>query len=228
MSKIVTQYDSPAPRGTAVFDLDGTLVDSVPDLLASANRQMATLGLAPFTAPDITPMVGDGAGALIRRLLAARGIAATPGHAAAFITDYLAHVAEATRPYPGVSAMLDTLAAAGWRLAVCTNKPAAPTRALLAHLGLLDHFAAIGAGDSYPARKPDPAHLHQTLTDAGGTPAQAVMIGDHPNDLAAASAAGLPSIYVTWGYGQNTGATAVAHTASDIPALAASLVPPPP
>ena len=106
MSKIVTQYDSPAPRGTAVFDLDGTLVDSVPDLLASANRQMATLGLAPFTAPDITPMVGDGAGALIRRLLAARGIAATPGHADAFITDYLAHVAEATRPYPGVSAML--------------------------------------------------------------------------------------------------------------------------
>ena len=228
MSKFVTTSPTPSRppvRGTLVFDLDGTLVDSIPDLLASANRVLAGLGLAPLTAPEIMPMVGDGIGVLVRRVMAARGIEANPAHRQAFVDDYTAHVADNTRPYSGIPETLGFLAKAGWRLAVCTNKLAAPTRELLARLGLLPHFDAIGAGDSYPARKPDPVHLLATLRDAGGDPADSIMVGDHHNDLAAAQGANMPSIFAGWGYGQNTGATAVANTVVELPSVIDQILP---
>ena len=212
---------------TLLLDLDGTLVDSVPDLTASLNRLMAARGIPPFTEAEVTPLVGDGAAVLVARALALRG---TPDDGTALPTllaDYTAHAAEATRPYPGVVDGLHALAAAGWRLAVCTNKPERAARVLLDALGL-DGFAAVGGGDSFPVRKPDPGHLLATLAAAGGRPGAAIMVGDHHNDVAAAAGAGLPCIFAAWGYGPRTmaaGAAAIAESFAEIPALARRLLP---
>ena len=160
------------PR-TLVFDLDGTLVDSVPDLAAALNRLMAARGLPGFALSEVVRMVGDGAGVLVERAFAARGRRPDAAALAAFLADYGAHAAVYTRAYPGVAETLRALAEAGWILAVCTNKPVAPARTLLAALELDGFFAAIGGGDSFPVRKPDPGHLLATLHAAGGTPARA-------------------------------------------------------
>lgn len=187
--------------GTAVFDLDGTLVDSLPDLLGACNRFMAARGMAAFTAAEVRPMVGDGAAALVGSIMAARGRVATEADFCALVADYLAHVADETRPFAGVEAGLDRLAAAGWRLAVCTNKPERPARAVLLALGLLDRFAAVCGGDTFAERKPAAAHLLGTIAAAGGDVARAVMVGDHRNDVAAGVAAGVPVVFAGWGYG---------------------------
>jgi phosphoglycolate phosphatase len=188
----------------AVFDLDGTLVDSAPDLHAALDRLIEARGLPPFSRAEVVGMIGDGAKVLVERALAARQ---QPFDAAAldrFLADYTAHSAVETRLFPGIEAALGTLAQDGWRMAVCTNKPVGPARDLLGALGLLDRFAAIGGGDSFPVRKPDPAHLLATIEQAGGMGAGAVMIGDHRNDVAAARGAGIPCIFVGWGYGPLT------------------------
>lgn len=212
---------------TLTIDLDGTLIDSVPDLLASCNRLMAARGLAPFAAPEVTAMVGDGAAALIRRAMAARGREAGEADVSAFVADYTAHAACASAPYPGAVDALDRLAAEGWRLAVCTNKPVAAARHVLQALGLLHRFASVGGGDSYAARKPDPGHLLATIADAGGAPGAALMLGDHHNDVAAAQAAGIPAIFAGWGYGPAAmaGNAPVARTFAEVPGLAARLLP---
>jgi phosphoglycolate phosphatase len=209
-------------RRTALFDLDGTLLDSAPDLHAALDRLMARLGLPGFARAEVVAMVGDGARALVERALAARGRSFDPAALEAFLADYTAHAAVATRPFPGILDTLDALGAEGWSLAICTNKPEAATRALLGALGLLGRFAAIGAGDSFAVRKPDPAHLLATLRLAGGDPAAAVMVGDHRNDVAAALGAGLPCVFAAWGYGpagMAEGAAALARTPGELPAL---------
>jgi phosphoglycolate phosphatase len=186
---------------TAVFDLDGTLVDSAPDLHAAIDRLMASLDLPGFTRAEVIGMVGDGVKALVTRALAARGRDFDQAALEAFVSDYTAHAAVETWPFPGIPTALEALEAAGWRLAVCTNKPIAATRELLGGLGLLGRFAAIGGGDSFAVRKPDPGHLLGTLAAADGAPGAAVMIGDHHNDVAAARGAGVPCVFAGWGYG---------------------------
>ncbi|WP_149537074.1 phosphoglycolate phosphatase [Siccirubricoccus phaeus] len=206
----------------AVFDLDGTLVDSAPDIHAALDRLMARLGRPGFTRAEVTRMIGDGVRVLVQRATAARGLAFEESALAAFTADYTAHAAAETRPFPGIPAALAALATAGWRFALCTNKPVAATEALLAALRLPARFAAIGGGDSFPTRKPDPAHLLATIAAAGATPAQAVMIGDHRNDVAAARGAGLPAIFAAWGYGlpeMAEGAAAIAATPAALPSL---------
>jgi phosphoglycolate phosphatase len=210
-----------------LLDLDGTLTDSAPDLMAAANRLMAARGLPPFGLGEILAMIGDGVPALVERALAARGLPPDPAAVTAFSADYSAHVADSTRPYPGVEAGLRALRDAGWGLAVCTNKPEALARKLLASIGLLEFFAAVGGGDSFPARKPDPAHMLATLAAAGGSPTAAVAVGDHHNDVAAAAAAGIPCIFAQWGYGraaEGEHATARAASFTEIPTLAGDLL----
>jgi phosphoglycolate phosphatase len=185
----------------AVFDLDGTLVDSAPDLHAALDRLMAARGLAPFDRATVIAMIGDGAKVLVERALAARGQPFDQAALDQFLADYGAAAAVETRPFAGIPEALDRLAADGWRLAVCTNKPEAPARELLAALGLAHRFAALGGGDSFPTRKPDPAHLLATIAAAGGLRDGAVMIGDHHNDIRAARGAGIPGLFVSWGYG---------------------------
>jgi phosphoglycolate phosphatase len=210
---------------TAVFDLDGTLVDSAPDLHAALDRLMARRGLSGFRRGDIIPMIGDGAKVLVERALAARGAAFEPSALHDFLIDYGANAVVDTAPFPGIPEVLHHLVDAGWRLAVCTNKPTGPAVTLLQALGLAAPFSAIGGGDSYAARKPDPSHLLATLRDAGGDASSAVMIGDHHNDIAAASGAGIPAIFAGWGYGSldMAGRAPVATTPRDLPALLTAL-----
>lgn len=210
-----------------VFDLDGTLVDSVPDLTAALNRLMAARGLAPFGDADVAPMVGDGAGVLVQRAFAARGVAADQAALDAYAADYGQNYAVATCLYPGVADTLAQLTETGWHLAVCTNKPAVPARKLLDTLGVGGRFAAIGGGDSFPTRKPDPAHLKATIEVAGGTPDRALMVGDHANDIRAATGVGIPCIYASWGYGgpaMATGSAEVAARFSSLPEIATRLL----
>jgi phosphoglycolate phosphatase len=208
---------------TLLLDLDGTLVHSVPDLAAALNRLMQARGLAAFSQAETALMVGDGVAKLVERAFAARGRPGDAGAVAAFSADYGAHAAVETRAYPGVAEGLRSLAEEGWRLAVCTNKLEAAARSLLGALGLAQYFAAIGGGDSFPVRKPDPAHLLATLQAAGGDAAHAVMAGDHANDVAAARGAGVPCIFAAWGYGppaMAAGATAVARDFGELVRIA--------
>ncbi|MDO9498593.1 HAD-IA family hydrolase [Falsiroseomonas sp.] len=185
----------------AVFDLDGTLVDSAPDLHAALDRLMAARALPGFARAEVVAMIGDGAKVLVERALAARGLPFDQPALEAFLEDYGANAAVETAAFPGIREVVADLVRDGWRLAVCTNKPVSPAITLLRELGLAEHFAAIGGGDSYPTRKPDPAHLLATLRDAGGRAEDAVMIGDHHNDMAAARGAGVRPIFAGWGYG---------------------------
>ena len=208
-----------------VFDLDGTLVDSAPDIHAALNRVLVARGLAPYDLPGVKTMIGDGAHVLVERALAGRGHAFEPAAVDALLADEDISQARLTAPFPGIAAAMGALADAGWRFAVCTNKPEGPARALLASLGLRARFAAIGGGDSFPVRKPDPGHLLATIAAAGGTPDSALMVGDHRNDVRAAAGAGLSCIFAAWGYGPLDMAEGgpIAATPSDLPALAAAL-----
>jgi phosphoglycolate phosphatase len=210
-----------------VLDLDGTLVDSAPDLAASLNRVMAARGMATLGLSEVTTMVGDGVRVLLQRAFAARGAVPEEADYDAYAADYGANFAVATRPYPGAEPALQELAADGWRLAVCTNKPAAMARDVLAATGLAGFFAAVGGGDSFPVRKPDPAHLLATLAAAGAQAAGAVMIGDHRNDILAARGAGVPGVFAAWGYGPPSsaeGAAAVAQGFADVPGIVVRVV----
>ncbi|MFT8776406.1 MAG: phosphoglycolate phosphatase [Gluconacetobacter liquefaciens] len=216
----------------AVFDMDGTLLDSLPDLAASADRMLRSYGL-PGIAPDLVrAMVGDGVAALVRRLLAHAGEAATPIDAVEamqrYMADYTPRSTEQSRLFPGTDYALQTLREKGWRLAVCTNKPVAAATRIIDALGLAGVFDAIGGGDSFPARKPDPIHLLGTIQQAHGTPLRSVMVGDHHNDIAAAEGAGVRAIFARWGYGRpemEAGATAGGDSMTEIPHLAGELIP---
>jgi phosphoglycolate phosphatase len=201
---------------TLLLDLDGTLVDTVPDIAAALNRLMESRSLARFTSSEVAAMVGDGVGALLVKAFAARGRTQDDAALAEFSADYGAHVAVASCVYPGVDVVLHGLVDDGWTLAVCTNKPEQAARGLLAAVNLLGLVSAVGGGDSFPVRKPDPAHLLLTLELAGGVADRAVMLGDHHNDLHAAAGAGLPAIFAAWGYGTLGQADRCAAIASDI------------
>jgi phosphoglycolate phosphatase len=206
----------------AVFDLDGTLVDSAPDLHAALDRLMAVKRLPGFARAEVVAMIGDGVRVLLERAYATRGIALDEADLQHFMTDYEANAAVLTRAFDGIPELLGGLRDAGWRLAVCTNKPEGAARVLLSGLGLDGHFSALGGGDSFPMRKPDPGHLRATLAAAGAAPEDAVMIGDHRNDIEAARGAGVRAIFAGWGYGPHSMAGG-APIAADVAALRAML-----
>jgi phosphoglycolate phosphatase len=206
---------------TLLLDLDGTLVDTVPDLSAALNGLMRARSLPGFTDEQVAAMVGDGVAELVARAFAAAGGQPDATAVEDFVADYTAHVAVESRLYPDVLPVLAGLARDGWRLAVCTNKPERAARTLLQAMGVLPLLCAVGGGDSFPARKPDPAHLLATLTLAAGTPDAALMLGDHRNDMLAARAAQIPGIFAAWGYGSAGMAEGSAAVARDITEAAA-------
>lgn len=209
----------------AVFDLDGTLVHSAPDIHAAVNRIVERRGLAPYALAEVVAMIGDGTRMLVSRALAGRGLPFAEAAHEELMADPDISSARLTAPFEGIPAALDAIAAAGWRLAICTNKPAAAARGLLGSLGLGGRFAAVGGGDSFPVRKPDPGHLRATLLAAGGTPKDAVMIGDHRNDVQAAAGCDVACIFAAWGYGPRAMADGapVAERPADLPGLLAGL-----
>ena len=189
-----------------VFDLDGTLVDTAPDLAATTNAVLAGIGCPPLSEASIRRMIGHGARALV-----ARGIKAAGGSLddalldrlfEEFLALYETRIADASKPFPGIEAALDHIAARGAIAAVCTNKPERLSGVLLHALGLSGRFAAIVGGDSLAVRKPDPLHLLTTIERAGGVADNAVMVGDSATDLNAARAAEVPMIGVSFGYSE--------------------------
>lgn len=191
-------------KPTIVFDLDGTIVDTAQDLVTTLNAILAGEAMAPVSIETALPLVGSGARVMIEGAFAAEGSALTPAALDRLLAKYLLiydeHLADQSRPYPGVVSMLDQFAAAGWLLAVCTNKLEAPARKLLGLLGLADRFAAITGQDTFGFRKPDPRHLTQTIRLAGGAADNAVMVGDSRTDIDTANAAIIPVVAVDFGY----------------------------
>jgi phosphoglycolate phosphatase len=189
---------------TVVFDLDGTLVDSAPDLVATLNVIFARNGLPPVTYDAARKMVGGGARAMIGRGLEAEGRTLEEAEVDRLVRDFIdyygAHIADHSRPFPGLEAALDELAAAGCRLAVCTNKLEWLSLRLLDAFALSKRFVAICGADTFGLRKPDPELLRLTLARAGGSLDRAVMVGDSLNDIATARAAGVPVVAVDYGY----------------------------
>ena len=185
------------------FDLDGTLVDTAPDLMGSLNEVLAEEQLPPVPLASARHLVGAGARALLERGFAEAGQVLDPGRGTVlferFIEVYLGRIAQDSRPFDGLERVLDDLAAAGAKLAVCTNKRTDLSLALLDALGLTSRFAAvIGADQAVP--KPDPRLLFLTIERAGGVPDRTLYVGDSPIDLATARAAKLPIVGVSFGY----------------------------
>ena len=193
--------DRPAP---IIFDLDGTLIDSAPHLGHALNRLLGDWGRPAVSDAVLRSLIGDGPRLLVERGFAAAGqplpVEETDTALAHFLRLYAARPADPASVYPGVPQTLARLAAFGHPIGLCTNKPHAIARNLLGELGLLPFFGAIVGGDSLPQRKPAPEPLLAVLTALNGLKTQAVMVGDGPNDVAAARAAGVASILVTYGY----------------------------
>jgi phosphoglycolate phosphatase len=187
-----------------VFDLDGTLVDTAPDLVATLKTILAREGLPPVGYEAARNMVGGGARVMLERGLAAAGcilpVAAIDVLTRDFIDHYATHIADTSRPFPGAEAALDTLAERGFRLAVCTNKLEWLSVRLLDALGLSKRFSAICGADTFGVSKPDPTILLRTVASAGATGNAAVMVGDSLTDIATARAAKVPVIAVDFGY----------------------------
>jgi phosphoglycolate phosphatase len=213
---------------TLLFDLDGTLVDTLPDLAAALNRLMRTRSLPDLSNQQVAAMIGDGVAVLVARAFAAHDRQPDETAVADMSADYTANVAVESKAYPQVLPVLAGLAQQGWNLAVCTNKPEQASRRLLQAVGLLPLLCAIGGGDSFSTRKPDPAHLLATLAQAGGHADAAVMLGDHRNDVRAARDAGMPSIFAAWGYGaigMADGSACIARTIAEAAVMANRLLP---
>jgi phosphoglycolate phosphatase len=189
---------------TVVFDLDGTLVDTAPDLIKALNFVLDREGLPPVPLHSARNMIGAGARRLIERGLEAEGRVATPADITRltgdFIDYYAAHIADGSRPFEGLEDALDDLAGRGYQFAVCTNKLEWLSKRLLDQLGLSARFAAICGADTFGVSKPDPAILQQTVARAGGQLASTVMVGDAGPDVGVARRAGVPVVCVEFGY----------------------------
>lgn len=192
------------PSPLVVFDLDGTLIDTAPDLVDTLNLILAREALPAVPFATARNMIGGGARTLIERGLAADGRASTREEVDRLYRDFVAyyseHIADRSRPFPGLEAALDQLAGAGWRFAVCTNKLEGLSLRLLDALGLTARFAAICGQDTFGVQKPHPDILLRTIKRAGGAPERAIMIGDSATDINVARAAAVPVIAVAFGY----------------------------
>jgi len=213
-----------------IFDLDGTLVDTAPDLLGALNAVLAAEGRRKVDLADLRHLVGFGARRMLGEAFRMTGDEADPdtlpGLVDSFIAHYRLHIAAQSKPFPGVEATLGALKADGARLGVLTNKPQELTDLLLPEVGLDRFFGAIHGAGRYSYSKPDARVFHHVVEELGHGPA--LMIGDSATDVATARAAGVPVILVSYGYtpepAHKLGADAVVDSFIQIPAAAARLV----
>lgn len=186
-----------------IFDLDGTLADTSADLIAAANACFIGLGQGALLDPVKDAKTGFAGGRAMLRLGFSRigtvDEAAIDAQFPLLLEHYADHIDVHTRLYDGVEAALDELAARGYRLGICTNKPVGLAETLVARLGIRDRFAALLGADSLPVRKPDPQHLWQTIDDLGGARKRSALIGDTITDAHAAANANVPCVLVSFG-----------------------------
>lgn len=198
------KLEQPLRGWTIAFDLDGTLVDTAPDLLRALNETLRKHDIAEVPDDRLRGLVGHGARVLLERgaALSGRSFAAHELDAAVadFIASYRADIAARSHPFPGMVSALDALEAAGARLVVCTNKPTVLAMELLLALGLAGRFRAIIGPEDAPRKKPDPSHLQTAILAAGGKVARAIMVGDSSSDSGAADALGVPCVIAAYGY----------------------------
>ncbi len=189
---------------TLVFDLDGTLAETAPDLIDALNHVLAGDGIAPVSADAARGLIGAGARALIERGFALNGRTLSKERLDALFADFLefynAHIADKSTLFPGVEACLARCREEGWKLAVCTNKLEALSNSLLEKLGVRDQFAFVCGQDTFGVAKPDPKPLIETVRGAGGQISSSLMVGDSVTDIRTARAAGMPVIAVDFGY----------------------------
>jgi phosphoglycolate phosphatase len=231
---IAASAASPADLQGALiaFDLDGTLVETAPDLIGALNVVLGERGLPLMPIASARDLVGRGARKLIEKGFAAAGRPLDPeeigGLVARFLEVYAARIASESHPYPGLVEALDELHAAGAILCVCTNKRTDLSLALLDALQLTHRFAAVIGADRAPKPKPDPSHVLAAIAAAGGDPAFALMVGDSSNDVDSAKAAHVPVVAVTFGYSEtparDLGADAVIDRFDELPAVARRLL----
>ena len=223
---------SEKPRRALVFDLDGTLVDSAPDLHVAVNCVLSENNRKIVTVDDVKFMIGDGVKVLMDRAFRATGVGIPEEelgvYACRFLDFYEGHDADLSTVYPGVIDTLEILRDAGYAMGVCTNKPQRASDEVLEKLGLRSFFTTVIGGDVQEAwRKPDPRHLEATLKAMGADKTNAVMIGDHQNDVDTANGLGVPSVAVSYGYARlpvtELGASVVIDSFAELPAILAKL-----
>lgn len=210
---------------TLVFDLDGTLVDTAPDLVATLNHVFGEADLPALRAEQIRPFISFGARRMLMEGLRLAGETRNDAQLdellGAFLDHYSANVAVHSAAYPNVAQVLDTALQGGARLGVCTNKREDLSRKLLRALGLHDRFKAIVGRDTLSVCKPDPRHLTETIARAGGQAGRAIMIGDSATDVEAARNTGIPVVLVSHGYtpvpAAELGADAVIDSCAELP-----------
>ena len=194
------------PAHTIVFDLDGTLIDTAPDLIDTLNVVFAREGLPQVAYLTARNLIGGGARAMIARGIETEGRVVEPAKLeqmfADFIAHYSAHIADRSQPFPGLIDALDVLAGRGCQFAVCTNKLERLSVLLLEELKIAGRFEAICGQDTFGVQKPDPEILRRTIMAAGGNLQRAIMIGDSATDIRTARAAGVPVIAVDFGYSE--------------------------
>ncbi|MEM0975933.1 MAG: phosphoglycolate phosphatase [Pseudomonadota bacterium] len=186
-----------------IFDLDGTLLDSAPDIHACVNAMLADYGLPPLSLDEVKSFIGKGVPTLVAQVLAARDApqTVTQDEALARLLDKYAQSNRAlVRPYPGVETLLEGLAARGKHMGICTNRPKALTEELLRGLGLSEYFSAIVGGDTLPLPKPDPGPLKLCLEQLGVTPQETLFVGDSETDEKTAAALGMRFALFSGGY----------------------------
>jgi phosphoglycolate phosphatase len=218
---------------TIAFDLDGTLVDTAPDLIGALNHILEEHGLAPTPVASARALVGRGARALIERGFESAGVALEPHKTTSLVTRFIEiyreRIARESRPFEGVEAALSELSAHGALLCVCTNKPTALAELLLKALDLRPRFASVVGADAAPRPKPDPSHLRHTVAQAGGLISRAIMVGDSETDVATAKAAQTPVVAVSFGYTltppKDLGADCVIDRFEDLPRAVLSILP---
>lgn len=195
------------PRGTLVFDLDGTLIDSAPSLAGSLGVLLREMGIEPITTAETRRLIGNGVAVLVRRALESRQTVLSADRLAAaverFMQIYEDRLLYETQLYPNVDKTLQHLAVKGWKLAVCTNKAERLSRRILDDLGLMSVFSVVSGPETFNCAKPSPQILTRTIEAAAGADKPAVLIGDSEVDIATAKAASVPVIAVTYGYCQS-------------------------
>lgn len=191
----------PQPIDFIIFDLDGTLIDSLPDLADATNHMLATLGRPRIDQDAVRSLVGQGARRLVERALAGVSEEEVEQGLALFLDYNHRHIADRTVLYPGVTETLDLLRGRGMRMAIISNKNVALCREVLSVLGVDYYFEEILGADSLPFRKPSPEPVLKLLADFGVAPERAALVGDSINDIAAGRGAGVRTVGCTWGYG---------------------------